>query len=74
MQVYALIIEAFGDDDRLIGLYSSVDAARAAYAVWEDRPYFEFYRIERRELDGAAFEWEPSAVVFESHAGVESEV
>ena len=71
MQVYALIIEAFGDDDRLIGLYSSVDAARAAYAVWEDRPYFEFYRIERRELDGAAFEWEPSAVVYESHVAHE---
>lgn len=74
MQVYALIVEAHSDDDRLIGLYSSVDAARTAYALWEDRPYFQFYRIERRELDGAAFEWEPSAIVFESHDVVELEV
>lgn len=72
MQVYALIIEAFGDDGRLIGLYSSVDAARAAYDLWEGRPYYQFYRVEARELDGAAVEWGgPGTSVWDSSMDME---
>lgn len=65
--IYALIIEAHSDDDRLIGLYSSIDAARAAYDRYEDRGYYPFYRVEARELDGDAFEYREGVVVYESH-------
>lgn len=68
MMIYALIIEAHSDDDRLIGLYSSLEAARAAYDRWFDGHY-QFYRVEARELDGDAFEWSESVVVYESYSG-----
>lgn len=67
MYIYALIIEAHSDDDRLIGLYSSAEAARAAYAAWEDRSLFPFYRIERRVVDGSADEYSPDYVVDEHY-------
>lgn len=72
MMIYALIIEAHSDDDRLIGLYSSLDAAKAAYDRYLDRHYYPFYRVEARELDGEAFEngdpWHDPVVVYERHS------
>ena len=65
MFVYALICEAHSDDDRLLGLYSSIALARAAYAEWEDRSLYPFYRIEIREVDAGAFEWAPGVIVEE---------
>ena len=59
MIVYALICEAACDDDRLLGVYSTVDAARAAYGIWEYRGYYPFIRIEARELNGMASERHP---------------
>ena len=69
MMVYALICEAHSDDDRLLGVYESIEAARAAYDRWEDRGYYPFYRIEERELGGEAFEWSPGCTVYDSHPG-----
>lgn len=63
MIIYALICESAGDDDRLLGLYSSVEAARKAHEEWEDRPIYPFYRIEKRELDEPAVEWRWDIVV-----------
>lgn len=74
MLVYALIIEAHSDDDRLIGLYSSLEAARAAYDEWEDRCYFPFYRVEARLLDGEAYEYSPMSVVYEHQPAEDEEV
>lgn len=65
MMVYALIIEAYSDDDRLIGIYSSVDAARTAYREYEFRGDYQFYRIEAQELDGPAIDFEPGIVVWD---------
>jgi len=67
MYIYALIIEAHSDDARLIGVYSSIETARAAYAAWEDRPYYPFYRIERRAVDASADEYSPDYVVDEHY-------
>jgi hypothetical protein len=67
MYIYALIIEAHSDDDRLIGLYSSIESARAAYAAWEDHSLFPFYRIERRAVDASADEYSPDYVVDEHY-------
>ena len=68
MRLYALIWEAFSDDHRLLGLYSSIDAARSAWRALLDSddgyPY-QFYHIERRDLDGAACQCDESFVVFE---------
>lgn len=63
MEIYALICEAHSDDDRLLGLYTSIDAARDAHRKWEDWPLYPFYRIERRVLDEAAVEWREGIVV-----------
>jgi len=71
MLVYSLICEAHSDDDRLLGVYSSVEAARAAYDAWEDRGYYPFYRIERRDLDGSASERHPDDTVYETGVGEE---
>lgn len=73
MLVYALIIEAHSDDDRLIGIYSSVDAAREAYGFWEDRCYYPFYRIEERLVDAGAREYAEELVVYESHTAEEED-
>ena len=69
MFIYALICEANSDDDRLLGVYSSVEAARAAYESWPDRGYYPFIRIERRDLDGAASERHPDQTVYETGLG-----
>lgn len=69
MMIYALIIEAHSDDDRLIGLYPTIEAARGAYMRWEDRCYYPFYRIEQRELGAEAFEYSDTVVVYESYSG-----
>lgn len=69
MIVYALICEACSDDDRLLGVYSSVEAARQAYEEWPDRGYYSFYRIEQRDLDGSASERHPDDTVYETGAG-----
>jgi hypothetical protein len=58
-----LICEAHSDDERLIGIYSTVEAARKAHEKWEDHWLYPFYRIERRELDEDAFEWRPGIYV-----------
>ena len=72
--VYALIIEAHSDDDRLIGLYSSLEACHRAYGEYEDRCYYPFYRVEARELDGAAFEYEESVVVYDHQPAEDEEI
>ena len=60
-EVYALIYEANSDDDRLLGIYSSQDAAQYA---WDNYPRGgPFYRIERREIGADACEWDPLFVV-----------
>lgn len=69
MIVYALICEAHSDDDRLLGVYSSVEAARSAYDQWVDSGYYPFIRIEERDLDGPARECIESAVVYETGLG-----
>jgi len=69
MIVYALICEAHSDDDRLLGVYSSVEAARAAYDQWEDRGYYSFIRIEQRDLDGPARERSLDDTVYETGIG-----
>ena len=56
MLVYALICEAHEDDERLLGVYSSLDNAENAYQAWEARGYYPFYRIEGRTLDNPAVE------------------
>jgi|LakMenE18May11ns_1017448.scaffolds.fasta_scaffold8339182_2 hypothetical protein len=56
MRVYLLICEAHSDDDRAIGVYSSIQAARDAWEAWPSRPYYPFYRIEGRTLDNPAVE------------------
>ena len=62
-EVYALIYEAHSDDDRLLGIYSSLDAAQYA---WDTYPRGgPFYRIERREIGAEACEYDPSFVVQE---------
>ena len=71
MLVYALICEACSDDDRLLGVYSSVDAARAAYDSWEDRGYYPFYRIEQRDLDSSASQRHADDTVYETGIGEE---
>jgi hypothetical protein len=68
MIVYALIHEAHSDDDRLLGVYSSLQEAERAYAVWG---YGSFYRIEARELDAAATERHPDQTIYETGAGDE---
>ncbi len=65
MRVYLLICEAHSDDDRAIGVYSSIQAARDAWEAWPSRPYYPFYRIERREIGAEACEYVPSFVVQE---------
>ena len=70
MLVYALICEAASDDDRLLGLYSSVESARAAYEPWEYSGYYPFIRIEARELDGAASERHSDDTVYETGRAV----
>ena len=69
MILYALICEAHSDDSRLLGIYSSVEAARAAYESWEDRGYYPFIRIEQRELDSIARECRESDTVYETGIG-----
>lgn len=69
MILYALICEAHSDDSRLLGIYSSIIAARAAYESWEDRGYYPFIRIEQRELDGIARECRESDTVYDSYTG-----
>jgi hypothetical protein len=64
-EVYALICEAHSDDDRLLGIYSTQEAAQYAYDTWEDSGLFPFFRIERREIGAAAQEHDPSFVVYE---------
>mgnify|MGYP006284054271 CR=1 FL=1 len=61
-EVYALIYEAHSDDDRLLGVYSSLDAAIAAAGECESE--YQFVRIECRELDGEAGEYSPFASVW----------
>jgi hypothetical protein len=73
MLVYALIIEAHSDDDRLIGLYSSLEAAQEAYDEWYDGHY-PFYRVEARLLDGEAYEYSPMSVVYEHQPAEDEEV
>lgn len=73
MMVYALICEAHSDDDRLLGVYESVEAARAAYDRWEDRGLYPFFRVEERELGGEAFEYSDTVVVYESYSGEHDE-
>ena len=70
-EVYALICEAYSDDARLLGIYSTQEAARFAYETWEDRGYYPFYRIERRELGAAARERHPDDTVYETGIGEE---
>lgn len=74
MQVYALIIEAHSDDDRLIGVYPTIEAARGAYERWEDRCYYPFYRIEQRLLGGEAFEYSDTVVVYDHQPAEDEEV
>lgn len=71
MLVYALICEAHSDDDRLLGVYSSVEAAQQAYECWEDQGYYPFIRIERRELDCGAREYDPTMIMYETGTGEE---
>ncbi len=66
MIVYALICEAASDDDRLLGVYSSIESARAAYESWEYSGYYPFIRIEARELDSAASERHSDDTVYET--------
>ena len=56
MLVYALICEAHEDDERLLGVYSSLDNAENAYQAWEARGHYPFYRIEERNMDAGARE------------------
>jgi hypothetical protein len=58
MRVYALVAEPFSDSDWLIGVYGSEAAARAAFEDWDRSVDVPFYRIEARELDAPAAEWE----------------
>jgi hypothetical protein len=71
MQVYVLLCEAYSDDARLLGVYSSEALARQAYDAWEDRCYFPFYRIERRDLDALASEYDPAFLVYSGGEEVE---
>ena len=57
MDIYVLVCEAYSDDHRLLGVYSSKDEAQAAYDAWEGHAYYDFYRIERRVLDAPAHEY-----------------
>jgi len=63
MRVYALIAEVHSDDDRLLGLYSSLDAATIAADACEDE--YQFARIEWRDLDAPACEWDRTFNVWE---------
>ncbi len=63
MELYALICEAHSDDDRLLGIYASLEEARQAHEDWEDALLYPFYRIERRILGEAAVEWRDGIVV-----------
>lgn len=71
MIIYALICEAYSDDSRLLGVYSSVAAARSAYDEWEGRGYYPFYRVERRVLGAGAYERRLEDTVFETGLGEE---
>ena len=64
-EVYVLICEAHSDDDRLLGIYSTEEAAQFAYDTWEDGGLFPFYRIERREIGAPACEYDPAFLVYE---------
>ena len=66
---YLTLVNRGKDDDRLLGVYSSVEAARAAYESWPDRGYYPFIRIERRDLDGTASERHPDQTVYETGLG-----
>lgn len=69
MDIYVLICEAYSDDHRFLGVYSSIDEARAAYDAWEGRSYYDFYRIERRILGAGACESLLGHTVFETGLG-----
>lgn len=56
MLVYALIIEAYSDDSRLLGIYASKEDAISAYKSWSERVYYPVYRIEEREMGAIADE------------------
>ena len=71
MQVYVLLCEAYSDDARLLGVYSTEAFARHAYETWEDRCYFPFYRIERRDLGAPASEYDPAFLVYSGGEEVE---
>ena len=62
-EVYALIYEAHSDDDRLLGVYSSVASAQYAWENFHNPG--PFYRIERREIGAEACEFVPSFLVQE---------
>lgn len=69
MIVYALICEAYSDDSRLLGVYSSAAAARSAYDQWEDSGLYPFIRVEQRDLDGPARERSLEDTVYETGIG-----
>lgn len=71
MDIYVLVCEAYSDDHRLLGVYSSVDEARAAYDGWEGHGYYPFIRVERRILDAGAYESRSEDTVFETGLGEE---
>lgn len=75
MEIYALIWEAHSSDDRLLGVYSSIEQAQTAWAdllAADDGYPYQFYRIERRILDGTAIQWDTDIVVYQ-HYGLEDE-
>lgn len=69
MIIYALICEAYSDDSRLLGVYSSVEAARSAYDQWKVDGYYPFIRVEARILDSVARERSLDDTVFETGIG-----
>lgn len=73
MIIYALICEAYSDDSRLLGVYSSVEAARSAYDQWEDSGLYPFIRVEARVLDSVARERSLDDTVFETGIGEDEE-
>ncbi len=72
MRIYALIWEAHSDDDRLMGLYSSLETAQKAWKALlgsdDDYPY-QFYRIECRELDAPGEQYTHEHIVDEHYKG-----
>lgn len=63
MDVYALIVQGRMDNDLLIGIYSSLEAAKAGYLTYEGRSDHRFYRVEKKQLDPAIADYDCGTTV-----------